>query len=84
MSKGGLAAAGIAPEQDELVSVLVMFTLDTPLLCTKIFRLHHIIAKENLSIKTGINNLKNEHTVNSAFHLQQSIDFLLHGCYTAS
>ena len=24
MSKGGLAAAGIAPEQDELVSVLVM------------------------------------------------------------
>ena len=27
---------------------------------------------------------KNEHAVNSAFHCQQSIDFLLHGCYTAT
>ena len=27
---------------------------------------------------------KNEHAVNSAFHCQQSIDFPLHGCYTAS
>lgn len=28
--------------------------------------------------------LKNERSVNSAFHLQQSIDFPLHGCYTAT
>ena len=34
--------------------------------------------------KAGTNKFKNEHTVNSAFHLQQSIDFPLHGCYTAS
>ena len=46
--------------------------------------IHHIIEKKNLSIITGINNLKNERSVNSAFHPQQSIDFPLHGCYTAS
>ena len=28
--------------------------------------------------------LKNERSVNSAFHPQQSVDFPLHGCYTAS
>lgn len=60
------------------------FTVDTSLLSAKFFRLHHIIGKKNLSIKTGINNLKNERSVNSAFHPQQSIDFPFHGCYTAT
>lgn len=81
--ESALQISPVADTQETVSSTLAgILSIFAIVLCQSVFII--ISYKYNYSQPEHRLNEKHEHTVNSAFHLQQGIDFPLHGCYTAA